>query len=611
MKRADRTRRWCRLVARALALAVSVAPVAVLVQIVLSIASGLVGAAASLILRDIIDDVVRHRPTSSIAELVVLLALVGAATALLPILVQYCRSQIRRALGLTVQDRIFHAVNGFHRTDRFEDPRFLDQLRMAQQATTQGPDQAVSALFILGQSLVTITSFVLFLGSRAPLLAAAALAAGVPGLVVQLRLSAERNQVMASTSQTARRQLTARSLMSDPVAVRELRLFGLGDFFRSRVAADTATVNHAERRTDLRTVLFNAPLAILGASIAGIGLLWAADAASRGAITVGDVSVFVAALAAIQGGLATISTSAGTLNQAVGCFGYYTDIVDLADDRPAAVAGCPALVEGIELRDVWFRYSPDGPWVLKGVSMTIARGQSTAIVGLNGSGKSTLVKLLCGFHEPERGSIRWDGLDAREIDPESLRRRIGAIFQDHMRYDLTAGENVGVGDLPALDDRERVVARAVQAGVDAAVSALPSGYDTLLSRLFFVDAAPGVGPQRGVQLSGGQWQRLALARGLMRDQADLLILDEPSSGLDAEAERDVHERLRTLRDGQTNLLISHRLSAVRAAEQIYVLSEGVIIEDGDHVGLMAVGGQYARLFEAQAAGYQDTMAAAQ
>jgi ATP-binding cassette subfamily B protein len=237
------------------------------------------------------------------------------------------------------------------------------------------------------------------------------------------------------------------------------------------------------------------------------------------------------------------------------------------------------------------------------VNLTLPRGSVVALVGLNGAGKSTLVKLLCRFYDPDRGSIRWDGVDVREMPVADLRQRIGVLFQDFMCYDLTAAENIGFGDLGALHDRDRIVDAARRAGVDRAVERLPRGYDTLLSRIF--SDPDGDDTDAGAGLSGGQWQRLALARTLLRSDRDLLILDEPSAGLDAEAEHAVHERLRTHRAGTTSVLISHRLSAVRRADAIVVLAHGRIVEHGTHAELMTLGGRYARLFELQANGYVD------
>jgi ATP-binding cassette subfamily B protein len=288
-------------------------------------------------------------------------------------------------------------------------------------------------------------------------------------------------------------------------------------------------------------------------------------------------------------------------------FGHYRAVVDAPPDLPRTT--CPARRvasprEGIELRDVWFRYAEDHPWTLRGVNLRIPRGQAVALVGRNSAGKSTLVKLLCRFYDPTRGSVLWDGVDLRELDPDQLRARIGAVFQDHVHYEMTAHENIGVGDLRVLDHRARIEAAARRADVHRDLAGLPQGYDTMLTRTFFGETDEG-DPTTGVALSGGQWQRVALARAFLRDDRDLLILDEPSSGLDVEAEHLIHSRLRRYRADRTTLLISHRLSTVRDADAIAVVDGGRIVELGDHDELLASGGIYAHLFGLQAKGYRD------
>jgi len=325
---------------------------------------------------------------------------------------------------------------------------------------------------------------------------------------------------------------------------------------------------------------------------------------SRGELTVGDFTLLVATLMSISGALAMIMSGAAMGYQAVLTFGSYLDIATQGPDlvKPMASNSPGALRQGIEFDNVWFRYGPDKPWVLRGVSFFVPRGATVAIAGHNGAGKSTLIKLLCRFYDPVRGRIRWDDTDLRDMDIDHLRDRMSVVFQDYMCYELSAWDNIAVGDLGAAQDNARVTEAARLAGIHETLTALPAGYATLLTRMYS-DRADKENPQTGVLLSGGQWQRVALARALLRHGRDLVILDEPSSGLDAEAEYEIQCRLRAHHSNSTAILVTHRLSAARAADQIVVLADGTVEEQGGHDALMARGGTYARMFSLQARGY--------
>ncbi|GAA0910197.1 hypothetical protein GCM10009558_015260 [Virgisporangium aurantiacum] len=336
--------------------------------------------------------------------------------------------------------------------------------------------------------------------------------------------------------------------------------------------------------------------------------MWAIIAAGDGRLSPGDVAMFVAAVAGVQGSLNWLVHQVAMIHQRLLMFQHYLHVIRAAPELGVSQtpAKLPAMRRGIEFRDVWFRYTTGQEWVLRGLSLTIPHGQTIGLVGLNGAGKSTVVKLLCRFYDPTRGAILWDGVDLRDVDPAALRARIGAVFQDFMTYDLTATENIGLGDVDALEDTHAIEAAARHADVHEVVSALPKGYLTMLSRSYVAesdDSDEGDEGDEGVALSGGQWQRLALARAFLRGAADLLILDEPSSGLDAAAEAKLHARIRQYRAGRTSLLVSHRLGTLRDAHRVIVTDNGVVTEAGTHADLIAHRGTYAGLFEQQARGY--------
>ncbi|WP_432588922.1 ABC transporter ATP-binding protein [Streptomyces sp. HD1123-B1] len=568
-----------------------------------AVLSGLLPALAAWLSKLLFDELGRggQADVGRVTLLALAIALVGAATAVLLQLAGYLDEVVRQRLVVTVEDQLFARVNAFRGLRLFETPAFHDRLRLAQEASQDAPHNITMFSQLIVQAVSTVSGFTGVLLAVWPPMAGLLFLVGAAALVTQLFQARRQARVSESVSGKYRRRTFYRGLLTDPRAAKEIRLFGLGGFFHSRLVTALGEATEAELRVARRGMLVQSAFALLNAAVIGLGIVIVAVGAGRGEFSVGDVTLFIAAAAGIQATFGGIVLQAGMAVEGIRLFGHFIDLMETPDDL--GPGGLPAgpLRDAIELRDVWFRYDPSGPWVLRGVNLRIAAGTAVGLVGENGAGKSTLVKLLCRFYDPVRGRILWDGADIRTLDVGELRRRVGVTFQDYMAYDLTAQENIGVGDLPRLTDRAAVRATARKAEIDRKLSALPDGYDTLLSRVQVddYDAAPGV------TLSGGQWQRVALARSLMRDEADLLILDEPSSALDAQAEHDINRTLREHREGRTSLLVSHRLSALRDADTIVVLADGGIAETGTHDELMEHGGRYAHLFAVQAAGYQD------
>ncbi|GAA0393644.1 ABC transporter ATP-binding protein [Microbispora corallina] len=554
----------------------------------------------------VLDEIAGGRPGAGVtAALGAALAGCGVLTALGPQVVQYVRDESGRRIGLVAQDRLFRATERFVGLARFEDPAFLDRIRMAQRYGGATPGLVVSAALGAARTVLTGAGFLVSLVTISPWTAALVVCAAAPSMAAELWLSRRRAAMLWGIGPVERREFFFAELLVNVQAAKELRLFGIGAHLRGLMAAQRRAANAERSRTDRRELGVQALTGTTAALATGAGLLWVLVSAANGTGGAGDVALFVAAVAGVQAAVSGLVVELVTAHQQVLLFGHYLAVLDAEPDLPVPSrprrAGPPH--RGIELRDVWFRYSPGHPWVLRGVSLTIPYGSAVALVGRNGAGKSSVVKLLCRMYDPERGSVLWDGVDLREMDPAELRARIGAVFQDYMEYDMTAAENIGLGDLTAMDDRGRIEAAARRAGAHDAVDALPRGYDTMLSRIF-ADPAEDDGAEAGVRLSGGQWQRLALARAYLRGERDLLILDEPSSGLDAEAEHEIHRGLREHRRGRTSLLISHRLGAVREADHIVVLDGGQVAERGTHAGLLERGGIYAHMFALQAEGYR-------
>lgn len=601
-------RRVVALLVSAVRLTRQAAPAGTPLYLVLCLVGGVLPIVTAWCTKVLLDGLAGSATWAALLPFAVVLAVTGLVTGLLPVGSQYLKQRLDRAVAVLSMDRLYRAMSRLTGMVRLEDPAFRDRLRLAQQTGRSGPGQLVDDGFATAAAALTMGGFLGTLLTINAGMAVIVLVAAVPALFAHLRLSRARAAVMWQIAPSERREVFYSELLASLDAAKELRLLGLGDLFRRRMLVELTAAHAAVDGQDRRDARTHGLLAGLTALVSAGGLVWAVWLAAHGRLSIGDVAMFVAAVGGVQGGLQSLVASLASAHHSVLLFHHYSEIESQPPDLPVPVAPqpVPVLRAGIELRDVWFRYGDGQPWVLRGLNLTIPHGSSLALVGLNGAGKSTVVKLLCRFYDPSRGAILWDGVDLRDVPVEELRSRIGAVFQDYMCYDLSAAENVGLGDVSYLDDRERVVEAARRAGAHNIVTALPKGYDTLLSRMFF-DEADKDDPETGVLLSGGQWQRIALARAFLRDRRDLMILDEPSAGLDAEAEHEVHTSLRRHRDGATSVLISHRLGAVRDANVIAVLSGGRLAELGTHEELIAAAGEYARLFRLQASGYDEVV----
>jgi ATP-binding cassette, subfamily B, bacterial len=571
----------------------------------MAVATGLVSPVAAWVLKELINSLTGSHPaTARVAELAAATVLLGALGLAMSDLSMVIAASCQRRIAVAVTSELYAAVNRIKGLAPFEQPGFQDSLRLAEQAAEETPTGLSSMLALGLQSATTIAGFAgILLATWPPMLALLA-AACVPTAVVQLFLARRSATTREAMMRHYREWFLMRGLMSDPRAVTESRLLGLGEFFRTRLTGALHIATTADYAVKRRIAWTQGGTIGLGSLITAAGACLVAVRAADHQLGVGNFVMFLAAVGGTQGALMATANQWAGVGASLRLLRHYLDVLDAPGDlpvRPAAARTPTApLRDGLELRDVWFRYGEDRDWVLRGIRAELPFGQATGLVGVNGAGKSTLIKLLCRLYDPQRGAILWDGVDLRELDPDELRARLAVTFQDFGTYDLTVAENIGLGDLGAFTDRTRITAAAALVDLDAPVRRLPNGYDTIVSRTF-----TGPDGEAGTLLSGGQNQRLALARTLMRGHADLLVLDEPSSGLDADAEHRIHQVMQRYRHGRTSLLVSHRLSAVREADQILVLDAGRITERGTHDQLMSTAGSYARLFARQAGGYAD------
>jgi ATP-binding cassette subfamily B protein len=484
------------------------------------------------------------------------------------------RSVLGSRLGTDVNVRILERATELE-LRHFEDPEFYDQLTRARREASSRPVSLVTESFALVQSVLTLAGYAALLIQFSAWAVAGLLLATIPATLAEMRYSKTAFRLRNWRSPDSRRLMYLEYVLAN-----------------SELATRRSIVTH------LLSLL--ATLAFYGA-YAAMAVL-----AALGRLTLGTMTMYVLAFRSGQASFQAILNGIGTIyehNLYMSNLFSYLDATEEAkqDQAPANGAGTPAngaavvpaTEQGIRLENVSFRYPGKEAWVLRNVDLFIPRGQSIALVGQNGAGKTTLVKLVTHLYEPTEGRILLDGKELRDWDRRALLERFGVVFQDFNQYQLKLRENVGVGSVAHLADEPRIARAVERGGAEVVVSGLSSGIETPLGRWF----------QDGVELSGGQWQKLALARAFMREQADILVLDEPTAALDAEAEHAVFDRFQELAAGRTTIIISHRFPTVRMADRILVLEAGHIAEDGSHASLLAKDGTYARLYRLQAAGY--------
>ncbi len=480
----------------------------------------------------------------------------------------------------------------------FESPRFYDRLQRVQGQSQFRPTQVVHSLSQLASGMAGTVGVLIALAVIQPLLVPIALLWFLPLLAATHRNVWTNYDFVRGQSPLERRRSYIAGLLVERSAAKEVRAFGLRRFLLDRYQRlwqereqELGVVTRKNTRTIVEAEVSTA---LLTAIVSGT-LIWLF---ARGSFTVAEMGAVLNGLWQIQMRFGAIAWSAAGLFEAVVFLDDQAELLVMAADeaerRPTGPA--PVGFERITIDGVSFRYPEQTADALTDVDLSIGRGEVVALVGENGSGKTTLAKLLGLLHTPTSGQIYWDGADTATVDPDQLRRQVTVVFQDFARYNLTAAENIGLGDIDRLDDRSGIERAATRAGADRLVGRLPDGYDTVLGRMF----------EAGAELSVGQWQRIAVSRAFFRD-APLLILDEPTASLDARAEHDLFGRIRNLFAGRTVLLISHRFSTVRSADRIYVLHQGHVVEHGTHTELMAANGRYAELFTLQAQAYTDDL----
>jgi ATP-binding cassette subfamily B protein len=549
----------------------------------------------------IVDAVAARSREAALRWVLVELGLV-AALALVQRSLGLLRSLIGARLSLDINGAILEKALSLE-LRHFEDAEFYDQLTRARREASSRPLSVVSETFGIAQNLITLAGYGALLVRWSGWAVVGLAIAALPSTIAEVRLGNLAFRMRNWRSPDARRLNYLEYVLANDGHAKEVKLFGLGQLLLGRYRALGEQFYKEDRTLAVKRAGWG-----FGLSLVGTGAFYACYAmmalsAATGRISLGDLVLYAMAFRQGQQAFQSILSSLGGMyehNLYLSNLFSYLGIATTDGPRAQGEAKERSAAEakegeqGIRFEGVGFRYPGQERFALRGIDLFIPRGQSVALVGHNGAGKTTFIKLLTRLYTPTEGRILLDGKDLAEWDLDALRQRVGVVFQDFNRYQLTLRENIGFGSREHLQDEARLLRASDRGGAAEVVGKLGAGLDTQLGRWF----------KDGTELSGGQWQKIALARAFMREEADILVLDEPTAALDALAEHAVFERFRKLAEGRTTIVISHRFPTVRMADRILVIEEGQVIEEGSHDELVAKDGRYARLFSLQAEGYR-------
>jgi ATP-binding cassette subfamily B protein len=570
-----------------------------LAMALLTLVAGLLPAGVAWIGAQIVDAVVYARNATGhnaarVLRLVLLegclVAAVGGAQRGLSL----CQALLRAQLGQRVNVMILEKALTLE-LRHFEDSEFYDKLTRARREASSRPLSLVMRTFGLTQNAISLLSYAALLVRFSPWTMLVLLVAGLPAFVAEAKFSGDAFRLFRWRSPETRMQTYLETVLAREDHAKEVKLFGLGRRLLQRYRDIFTRLYREDRALSIRRDSWGFGLSLLATSTLYGAYAWIALSTIRASITLGQMTMYLLLFRQGQGAVTAILSAIG---------GMYEDNLYLSTlyeylETPVAPAGGsaprgPDPSDGVRFEHVNFSYPGAAEPALIDINLQLRPGSSLALVGENGSGKTTLIKLLTRLYSPDSGRILVDGLPLPQWSEEALRARIGVIFQDFTRYQMLVGENVGAGDERYFEDQQRWREAAEKGRAADFIEQLPGRYQTQLGKWF----------KDGQELSGGQWQKIALARAFMRTDADILVLDEPTAAMDARAEAEVFEHFRTLARDRITILISHRFSTVRMADQIAVLDRGRIIEKGSHEQLMAHAGHYAQLFALQARGYR-------
>jgi ATP-binding cassette subfamily B protein len=567
---------------------------------VLTLVAGILPASVAYVGSLIVDAVVAAMasgPGKSPARVVELVVLEGALITSIAAAqrgLSLCQSLLRAQLGQRVNVMILEKALTLD-LGHFEDSEFYDKLTRARREASTRPLSLVTRTFGLVQNGISLASYAALLSHFSPWAVVVLVLAGLPAFLAETKFSGDAFRLFRWRSPETRMQIYLETVLAREDHAKEVKLYGLGPRLLERYRDIFRRLYREDRALTIRRDAWGFGLGLIGTVAFYAAYAWIAISTVRRAITLGQMTMYVALFRQGQSAVSAILSAVGGMYEDNLYLSTLYEYLETPVPAPAGAATKgPHPEDGIRFEDVSFTYPDAEQPALEHITLHLVPGTSLALVGENGSGKTTLIKLLTRLYQPTSGRILLDGRDLAEWEEQALRERIGVIFQDFTRYQMLVGENVGAGDERYFEDESRWREAAEKGMASEFIETLPAGYQTQLGKWF----------KDGRELSGGQWQKIALARAFMRTRADILVLDEPTASMDAQAEADIFEHFRHLAKDRITILISHRFSTVRMADQIAVLDHGSIVESGSHEELMRLDGRYAHLFTLQARGYR-------